>query len=82
MIKCQDVAELATNYMERALPLRDSFAVRLHLGLCGACRAYIGQLQKTIALLRNQKLGDPPAGLAERVADSAADRSQDRKADS
>ena len=76
---CRDVSELATDYMERALPLRESLGMRFHLSRCVNCRTYIQQLQKTIALLRGRKLGEPPAGLAERVI---AEASQSRDAES
>jgi len=73
---CRDVSELATDYMERALPLRESLGVRFHLSRCVACRTYIQQLQKTVALLRGRKLGEPPAGLTERVV-AAVSQSSD-----
>ena len=76
---CRDVSELATDYMERALPLRDSLAVRFHLSRCINCRTYIRQLQKTIDLLRGRALGEPPAGLAERVVAEAASRTDENK---
>jgi hypothetical protein len=69
---CRDVSELATDYMERALPLRDSLGMRFHLARCVNCRTYVQQLRKTVAFLRGRTLGEPPAGLAERVADAAS----------
>ncbi len=74
MLRCQDVSELATDYMERALPLRDRLAVRMHLTACSACRAYVSQLQQTAALLRNRNLGDTPADTAERIVGKLATR--------
>ena len=67
MLKCRDVSELATDYMERALPWRQWLGVRLHLLLCDMCRAYIDQLRKTAALLRGRVLSDPPAEVEERL---------------
>src|ERR1700722_4095206 len=68
MLKCRDVSELATDYMERALPWRQRLAVRLHLFLCDMCRAYIDQLRKTTALLRGRTLPGPPAEVEEILA--------------
>ena len=51
MLKCRDMAELATAYLEGALPLRARLAAGLHLWLCGACRNYIAQLRRTIRFL-------------------------------
>jgi hypothetical protein len=61
VLSCRDVTELATDYMERSLSLRARLALRLHLSLCVACRAYLDQLRKTVALLRHtgQAASDP-----------------------
>jgi hypothetical protein len=61
VLRCQDVSELATDYMEHALPLRRRLAVRLHLLLCSMCRAYIDQLRKTGRLLGRGRLTPPSA---------------------
>jgi hypothetical protein len=47
MLTCRDVAESATDYMERELSLRESMQVRLHLLMCGFCRLYVRQLAAT-----------------------------------
>ena len=67
MLKCRDVSEQATDYMEGALPWRRWLGMRLHLFLCGMCRAYLDQLQKTVALLRGRALPEPPAEMEERL---------------
>lgn len=82
MPTCRDVSELATDYMERVLPLRDNLAVRFHLSRCMACRTYINQLQKTVALLRDRPLGEPPPGLAERLGSNATGNTGDSNGES
>jgi hypothetical protein len=67
MLKCRDVSELATDYMEDALPWRQWLGVRLHLFLCGMCRAYVDQLRKTAALLRGRSLSEPSPEIEERL---------------
>lgn len=69
MLTCRDVSERATDYMERAMPLRENLAMRLHLGLCGACRAYVGQLRMTVGLLRNRPLGAPSPEASQKLAE-------------
>lgn len=59
MLRCQDVSELATDYMEHALPLRQRLAMRLHLAMCSMCRAYMDQLRKTSRLLGLGRLPPP-----------------------
>jgi hypothetical protein len=68
MLKCRDVSELATDYMEHALPWRLSLGVRLHLFLCGMCRAYLDQLRKTASLLRGRPLPLASPVLADELA--------------
>ncbi len=65
MLRCRDVPELATALMEDGLPLRTRLGLRLHLAMCGMCRAYIDQLRKTRALLARRPLAAPSAAEEE-----------------
>lgn len=67
MLNCREVSELATDYMERALPLRLWLGVRLHIFLCSMCRAYLDQLRKTAALPHGRPLPHPPAEVEARL---------------
>jgi hypothetical protein len=59
MLKCRDVSEMASDYLDSGLTLRARLGMRLHLALCGMCRAYLDQLRKTTRLLGQGTL--PPA---------------------
>jgi hypothetical protein len=59
VLKCREMTELSTDYLEGALPWPAWLAARWHLLLCRACRAYYDQLDKTIRLLRGQELPGP-----------------------
>ncbi len=48
MFQCKDVAEEASNYLERDLPLRKRLGLFLHLLVCSCCRNYLQQLRQTI----------------------------------
>ncbi|MDR0782062.1 MAG: anti-sigma factor [Pseudomonadales bacterium] len=50
MLKCHDIAHLASDYLERQMSLRARLALALHLLLCGKCRAFIQQLRIALAL--------------------------------
>jgi anti-sigma factor RsiW len=54
VLKCRDLAELVTPYLEGSLPLRTRLAARLHLFLCEACRRYVAQMRRTIRFLRDR----------------------------
>lgn len=62
MPKCLEMTEIATDYMEGALPLRRAVAARAHLLVCKLCSAYYDQLRKARTLLRNRALGGPSVG--------------------
>jgi anti-sigma factor RsiW len=51
VLKCRDMAELVTPYLEGTLSRRARIAARLHLWLCAACRRYVAQMRRTIAFL-------------------------------
>ncbi|HUE87946.1 MAG TPA: zf-HC2 domain-containing protein [Vicinamibacterales bacterium] len=44
MLKCRDVAERASEYIDHELSWRGYLAVRLHLLMCRVCREYVRQL--------------------------------------
>ncbi len=67
MLKCRDVTELSTDYLEAALPPSRWLAVRWHLALCRNCRAFIDQMRRTRDLLGHIRLPTAP-DAEERVA--------------
>jgi anti-sigma factor RsiW len=52
MLRCREVAELASDYVNGDLSRSRRLAVRLHLAICRACRRYLRQMRETVALLR------------------------------
>jgi predicted anti-sigma-YlaC factor YlaD len=72
---CRDMSELASDYLERALPLQTWIGARGHLVLCPACRRYYAQMRQTIRLLA--ACGSPPpaseveARVSARLRDAA-----------
>ena len=51
MLKCRDVTELSTDYLEGAMSPTGRVAMRWHLMLCRNCRAFLGQVRRTRDLL-------------------------------
>lgn len=54
MMKCRDVAEIASDYLDHELGIWSRLEVRLHLFACRHCRAYVGNLRLTIAALQGR----------------------------
>jgi predicted anti-sigma-YlaC factor YlaD len=68
VLKCRDMAELVTPYLEGALSLRLRMAAWLHLRLCDACRRYVDQVRRTIRFLGSGPPPPPPANEQEIMA--------------
>jgi anti-sigma factor RsiW len=52
VIRCQELVELVTAYLDGVLPAQERERVDLHLAGCDGCDAYMQQLRATITLLR------------------------------
>ncbi len=68
MLKCRDVTELSTDFMEGALPPVRWLAMQWHLTICRNCHAFVSQMRQTKALLRQRHL---PVGAETEAAISA-----------
>jgi hypothetical protein len=71
VLKCRDITELTTDFMEGALPPVRWMAMRFHLMLCPACSAFVDQMRRTKALLGRGHLSVSPeteAAIASRLA--------------
>jgi len=48
-IDCQELVELITDYLENALPRKQSRRLAKHLAGCANCTEYLDQMRTTIA---------------------------------
>jgi anti-sigma factor RsiW len=63
MLRCRDIAEQASDYVDGQLSWRRQLAVRLHLVMCLFCRRYTRQMRSTVTLLqglRSKGVGSSP----------------------
>jgi predicted anti-sigma-YlaC factor YlaD len=66
-IVCREFAELATDYLEGALPGETLELVEEHLAMCDWCRSYTDQLEVAVAAVAAAEVEvgpDAPAGAA------------------
>lgn len=49
-LSCQELVELVTEYLERALSAEDRDRFDSHIAACDGCRRYIEQVRVTVAL--------------------------------
>ncbi len=61
-LPCRDFVELATDYLEGALPVEQRVVVERHLAFCHPCIDYLQQMRATIdaaGALRAQDVPEP-----------------------
>lgn len=72
-ISCQQVVELVTAYLERALDAPTTRRVDAHLARCEPCQVYVDQIRATVGRLASTELPSLPdevcAGLLEAFRD-------------
>ncbi len=51
MMKCREVAERVTDYLEGGLAGGDRFRFRLHIAMCRHCRRYLRQMKALVGAL-------------------------------
>ena len=60
-LTCQQVVELVTAYLERALPASARARVERHLAECDPCDTYLRQMRQTIRWLRTTAVETIPS---------------------
>jgi predicted anti-sigma-YlaC factor YlaD len=56
MLKCKDVAEQGSDYIDGEKSLPERLSWRLHLFMCSNCRRFIKQLKLTRAMVASKDL--------------------------
>jgi anti-sigma factor RsiW len=59
-MRCNELVEVITEYLEGTLPAQDRARFDRHLAKCDGCRAYLDQMRKTIRALGHL----PPESLS------------------
>lgn len=60
MLRCKQIAEQASDYLDHQHSWQKRMAFRLHLMMCRNCRRYIDQLRSSIESLRLLKSRTQP----------------------
>jgi hypothetical protein len=60
-VTCQEIVELITDYLERALDAETAALFEEHINFCDGCEAYLGQMRVTIAAVGSfEDFEEPP----------------------
>lgn len=65
MLRCREVAERADSLIEGELGLWERLNMKLHLAMCGGCRAFLKQMRITRELTRKLDVADDTAPTEE-----------------
>ncbi|MFO0612503.1 MAG: zf-HC2 domain-containing protein [Polyangiaceae bacterium] len=65
-LRCQELVELVTEYVEGALPMEERTRFEQHLTYCDGCRAYLDQLTAQ----RRMLAGGAPPEMSEEVRET------------
>jgi hypothetical protein len=66
-LRCAEVVEVVTDYLEDGMPLRDRERFEEHLAFCDGCSTYFEQMRATIAATGRLRVEDIPPQLQERL---------------
>jgi anti-sigma factor RsiW len=66
-LRCREVVELLSDYLEDGLAPRVRARVAAHLQTCPGCAAYLAQLQTTIGALARLREDDIPRPILDRL---------------
>jgi hypothetical protein len=66
-ITCQEVVELVTDYLERALPADETSLFERRIDFCDGCIMYVEQMRTTVATVGRVTEEDMPPETRERL---------------
>jgi hypothetical protein len=66
-LSCNEVVELVTEYLERALPAADATLFEQHLNFCDGCIWYVDQIRTTVETLGRIDPGEVPPDVRDRL---------------
>jgi anti-sigma factor RsiW len=64
---CQEVVELVTDYLERALPPEEASLFEQHINFCDGCIVYVEQMRATAAAVGRVREEDVPPEAKDRL---------------
>ena len=51
MLTCEELTKVVTDYLEGRMGFGARLCFQLHVGMCGHCRRYLGQMKQTVKAL-------------------------------
>lgn len=52
MLKCNEIANLASDFLDKNLSWKEYFSIKMHLFMCGHCKRFVQHLLSTIRVVQ------------------------------
>lgn len=79
MLKCRELAEIASDYIDGELNGRKALSVKVHLLMCRHCRSFVGNLRISNRLISAQSARGQDEESLRRIEQRVADALNARK---
>ena len=72
-ISCQEVVELVTDYLDRALPADEASLFEQHINFCDGCDWYVDEMRRTVATVGKIEEEQLPDEMREKLMSAFRD---------
>ncbi|MBI4005822.1 MAG: zf-HC2 domain-containing protein [Gammaproteobacteria bacterium] len=76
MLKCNEIANLASDYLDKNLSWKEYFSVKMHLFMCGHCKRFVQHLLSTIRVVQGMERQLATTGETENIVACLPDKNQ------
>ena len=76
MLKCNEIANLASDYLDRNLTWKEYFSVKMHLFMCVHCKRFVQHLLSTIRVVQGMERPLATPQEAENILNHLPDKNQ------
>jgi len=76
MLKCNEIANLASDYLDRNLSWKEYFSVKMHLFMCGHCKRFVEHLLSTIRVVQGMERPLATPQETENILNHLSDKNQ------
>lgn len=79
MLRCRDLASIASDYMDGELDTTQTLSVKMHLLMCRNCRTFIGNLRASTDFLKVHASATPDPELIRQIDERVAQALQAKR---
>lgn len=65
MLRCHDIQKIASDYIDKRLPITQRIKIRLHIVICHHCNRFVKQLRATISVIQRLPANEPSTDVVD-----------------